>query len=407
MDADFLIFDEVSEMNTSNMQLARDRILHSQLQWVHFLSQPDVPGADIDAEFETTDQHYWHLVCQSCGFKDNVLELDFPENFKPIPASMKSQFKPGAKYYRGCRKCGAKLDMSKGIWVSHEPSKIRRGYHLSQLYTVIVKPRFANVASAIMDEYFESRKSRDKISRFTISLLGFPYGGGMARVTDKLLDDCEGMHAWSNQGQGSYMGVDQGDKLHVALGPRIGNAIEFSYFEETEDWGRLDYLMDKHNVDYCVIDAEPNKYNAKQFAYKHKGRVSIQYFAGKTLKKGTEPVPTGIEGETVDVVALDRTEGLDKFIDAMETELVYLPDRSKCEDDATLAIVEEVRKHLKKLTCKFVTDARGNTKRVYIKGPHVLNHFGMACHSAWLAATEFGFDAGTTVMPIFVKAGRA
>jgi len=38
VDADMLIFDEVSEMNSSNMQLARDRIMHSKLQWVHYLS---------------------------------------------------------------------------------------------------------------------------------------------------------------------------------------------------------------------------------------------------------------------------------------------------------------------------------------------------------------------------------
>lgn len=406
VDADFIVLDELAEMSSENMQLARDRIMHSKLQWIHFLSQPNLPGTDIDAEFQATDQHYWHLVCPSCGYKDNVLEIDFPENFKPIPASMKSQFRQGAKYYRACKKCDAKLDVAKGIWVPNQPTKHRRGYHISQLYTRIIPPGFANYASAVMNEYFESRKSQAKMSRFTISILGFPYGGGAARVTDDLLNQCEGMHGWAYSGNGYYMGVDQGDRLHVAIGPRNGAGLFFEYFEETEDWNRLDALMEQFNVDYCVVDAEPNKYNAKQFAQKHKGRVSIQYFAGKALKKGTEPAIGGAEGEEVDVVSQDRTESLDLFIDAMEQGQIYFPSRADCSD-ATLAKVEEVRAHLKRLTCKFVTNAKGNTVRVYAKGPHIVNHYGMACNSARIAAFEFGNVATTTVMPIFVKMGRA
>ena len=406
VDGDFVIFDEVSEMNEKHRQLAKDRVMASNLQWIHALSQPDLPGHDIDFEFQSTDQHYWHLVCPSCGYKDNVLEMDFVagKNFLPVPEKLRagSSFPEGATHYRGCSKCGARLDPAKGIWVAHQPSRNRRGYHLSQLYTSIKPPKFANYASHIMNEYAESKRSQDRLSRFFISILGYPYAGGAARVTDDLLNSCEGPESehypWSYQEVGAFMGVDQGDNLTVSIGIRGGLNFYFSYFEETRDWDRLDALMAQFGVHYCVCDAQPNKYPAKEFAARWPGRVSIQYFAGKDLKMGEEPHKD--EKTMIPYVTVDRTESIDNFIDKMEAGLIRYPARRLCES-LPLSRLEDVRRHLKELIVRYDTDKSGRTQKTYARGPNIENHYGMSCNSATLAAYTFGSQAATTVLPVF------
>ena len=410
VDGDFVIFDEVSEMNEKHRQLAKDRVMASNLQWIHALSQPDLPAHDIDLEFQSTDQHYWHLICPSCGYKDNVLEIDFVagKNFLPVPEKLKagSSFPEGATHYRGCAKCGARLDPAKGLWVAHQPSKKRRGYHLSQLYTSIKPPKFSNYASHIMNEYAESKKSQDRLSRFFISILGFPYAGGAARVTDELLDRAEGkdnessQYGWSYQEVGAFMGVDQGDVLTISIGIRSGISFYLSYFEETRNWDRLDVLMSQFGVHYCVVDAQPNKYPAKEYALRWPGRVSIQYFAGKDLKMGEEPHKD--EKTMVPYVAVDRTESIDSFIDKMEAGLIRLPARRLCEGQA-LSRVEDARRHLKELIVKYETDKNGSTRKTYAHGPNIENHYGMSSNSATLAAYTFGGQASPMCLPVFSK----
>lgn len=188
--------------------------MHSDLQWVHHLSQPDLPGQNIDAEFNTTDQHFWHIVCPACSHR-NCLELNFHETFLPVAKSKKKSLPDGMTYYRGCQKCHSALDMKHGEWIAKCPSRKRRGYHLSQLYTQIKPPDFPNYASYIMADYEASRTSQAKMARFVISVMGFGYGGGSVRITDTLLDGMQSGYGFSYSETGAYMGIDQGDVLHV------------------------------------------------------------------------------------------------------------------------------------------------------------------------------------------------
>jgi len=396
VDADFVILDEVSEMKDEHRALAHDRIMHSDLQWVHALSQPNVPGHGIDAEFSATDQHYWHLVCDGCGH-ENCMELDFPNNLIPITNQKASKFPPGATHYRGCSRCQKKLIMKNGVWVAHQPARMRRGYHLSQLYTQIKAPGYPNYATKVMAEYNDARKSMAKMGRFQISILGFPYGGGAARVTDELLDRCEGGYSISQHETGAYMGVDQGDVLTIAVGIRSGNVFKAVYFTETESWDTLSALMERFGVHYCVIDALPNKHSAKMFAQKHRGRVSIQYFKQGAMVKKQEVFE---EDKTVEVINVDRTESLDAMIDKLENGVIIMPSRSAVSSDM-LSVLEDVRRHLKKLIVRYEYLEDGGVKRIYLGGANIENHYGMALNSASIAAFEFGTVSGPMVMPIF------
>lgn len=396
IDADLIVLDEVSEMKDENRQLARDRIMHSDLQWMMHLSQPDVPGRNIDAEFSTTDQHYWNVICPGCGHR-NSLELTFPENFFPVAELNKKSLPDGMTHYRGCLKCKTKLNVGQGEWIAKFPNRVRRGYHLSQLNTQILPPGYPNYASAIMAEYQASKISTPKMARFTISVLGFGYGGGSVRVTEELLDRAEGVYGFSYGESAAYMGVDQGDTLTIVIGIRSANVLTVVYLKETEDWAELDYFMSQYGIAVCVIDALPNKHSAKSFAARFPGRVFIQYFGTKDLKKGIELHENSTE---IDTLGIDRTDSIDAMIDKIESQQIIIPARSQCSGSNLMAL-EEARRHLQALTIKYETNHKGVTRRVYDSGQNVRNHYGMAMNSCSLAAFEIGVAPGPMCLPVF------
>jgi hypothetical protein len=250
-----------------------------------------------------------------------------------------------------------------------------------------------------MNEYEISKLSEAKIKRFTISVLGFGYGGSSVRVTDELLNECEGTHGFSYSESGAFMGVDQGDILHIVIGIRVGRDFHVVYAEETESWARLDVLMSQYGVSLCLIDAQPNKHSSKSFVSRHRGRAAIQYFVGRELKRGVE-VHEGFH--EIDTVSMDRTEALDAMIDKMQERKLVLPSRKMCSG-SNLATLEDLRRHLRALTTKNETGGNGVTRRVYDSGPLVMNHFGMALNSATVAAFDLGTQPGPMVMPLFLK----
>lgn len=402
VDGDFVILDELDEANQDNKQFAMDRIMHSNLQWVCQLSQPSEPGFGIDAEFATTDQHFWHIICPACGHYNNLEEnfLDPDKtNFRPVPTSKRrgASFPEGATHYRGCSKCEARLDMSKGEWVARQPNRHRRGYHLSQLYTQVNPPSYPNYASKIMAEYEFMRQSQSRLCRFVISVIGFPFAGGNVRITDDLLNDIEMEYAFSNEEAGAYMGVDQGDTLTIILGIMSKGRFMTVWGEETDKWGRLDELMDRFGVALCVIDAQPNKNSSKAFALRHRGRVRIQYFGSKELKETKERH----EGKyDVDAIVVDRTESIDQMIDRMEMGRICLPSRAKMEGER-LSRLEDIRRHLKQMIARTEADANGVPRKRYLRGANIENHYGMAMNNATLAAFDLGVTQGPMVMPVF------
>lgn len=404
IDCDMVVIDEVDEVRSEEtMRFALDRLMHSDLNWVVMLSQPSLPGFGIDKEFSDTDQHYWHVKCEGCGYR-NALELEWPNNFLPIPEKKKKQFPERATHYRGCSKCGTQLHMANGEWIPIQPSRFRRGYQLSQLFTQICDPKYPNVATRIMTEYEAHRRSQSMMARFTISILGSPFAGGMARVTDELLDFCEGDYKPAFEETGAFMGIDQGDTLHICVGAWSGRLFRFVWFETTDDWGRLDVLMSRFGVTHCVIDAQPNKNSAKAFAAKYPNRVSIQYFGGRELKTNVELHENKYE---IPTVMVDRTESIDAMVDRMEMGQVQIPSR-RLTDGQALRSIEDARRHFKQLVAKHDEKADGLMKRVYLRGRNIENHYAMAANNACLAAFEMGLpSAGPMVVPIFTKMGHA
>jgi hypothetical protein len=392
VDADFVILDELDEAKQEHKEFALDRLMHSDLQWVFALSQPSFPGYGIDAEFQDTDRRYWFLRCPACGARQ-CLELDWPAQFIELTPRERKSRPDGTTHYRGCKKCAARLDMAAGEWVAESPSRNRRGYHLSQLFSQIRPANYPNLATKLMAEFDAARRSQLKMGRFMISVVGFPYAGANARITDELLDACEGTGGFLREASWSFMGVDQGDMLAISIWVRQAAGLVCAWIEETEDWARLDALMVRYGTAMCVIDAMPNKDSAKEFACRHRGRVHIQYFGGKELRTGGELH----RGKTsVPVVTVDRTDTLDATVDGLEAGMFTLPDKSALSG-RDLAAYLRFRSHLKMLIARIEETKTGRQQRVYLR--NVQNHHGMALNSARIAAFELGVKPPATGTP--------
>jgi len=383
---DYVIRDEVDRSKQDHSEFVKDRIMASHLQWDHALSQPSFPGYGINKMFVPSDQHYWHLICPACG-AENCLEKDFPKNFMEIPTNRLKSAPDGATHYRGCLSCQAELDMKNGRWVAHRPGRDVRGYHISQLYTQIEPPKAKapNYATHIMRQYAAALKRRLELKRFTISIIGDPYGGDDAKITDDVLRDCERPYGFWERGAGTFMGVDVGDLLRIGINQRWGRVLQWVHFETTDKWDRLPELMRRFGVAACVIDAMPYKRSAKEFATGFRKKVWIQYFKPvKELTVGSELFENKISIQTVSV---DRTESLDATVDMLVNEEMWLVAMDKASQ-AEKAVLEDVWAHLKMLITETVEDSNGNKRRTYLD--HVENHFGMAMNSGRIAALELG-----------------
>lgn len=64
---DLIVFDELDEAPQNMIDMAMERMGHSELKEVLMLSNPTLPDYGIDKAFQETDQRYWLLKCPTCG----------------------------------------------------------------------------------------------------------------------------------------------------------------------------------------------------------------------------------------------------------------------------------------------------------------------------------------------------
>jgi len=56
---DYIIFDELDEAPQNSIDMAMERMAHSEFKNVLKLSNPTLPDYGIDKTFQETDQRYW------------------------------------------------------------------------------------------------------------------------------------------------------------------------------------------------------------------------------------------------------------------------------------------------------------------------------------------------------------
>ena len=120
---DFIVFDELDEAPQIAVDMAMERMAHSEVREVLKLSNPTLPDFGIDKAFQETDQRYWLLKCPSCSHY-TCLEDTFPACLVELS---------GGKVIRACEKCKTELDPAIGEWVAKRDS-VKENWQRTPMY---------------------------------------------------------------------------------------------------------------------------------------------------------------------------------------------------------------------------------------------------------------------------------
>ena len=350
---DRIVFDEYDEMEPAMVDLALERISHSQVKEEYYLSTPSIPDYGIDALFQMSDQRHWLIKCPACG-KWTCLEESFPDCLAEDEAG---------RVFRACTSCHAEINPVVGKWVPRNPSlsKDLVGWRISQLNSGFVNPAtilkaFRHPPGGRLQEVYNSK-------------LGMAYIEATNRLSiQEILELC-GSEGIADRDSGPCsMGVDQGNDLHVVIGRKgsrkPGKIVHLGIYK---DWNELDRLIKNFNVFRCVIDALPETRNARALAQRFKGKVYLNYYQER--QKGQYAW-----NERELTVSCNRTESLDASHNEIMAGQAELP--KECEITRTFAT------HLHNVAKRLSEDEETGAKRyVYVRlGPDHFRHaFNYEC----------------------------
>lgn len=345
---DFEVFDELDEAPQNAVDMALERMAHSEEGDLLFLSNPTLPDYGIDRLFQSTDMQYFLLKCPHCNQYNNLTE-DFPDCL----------LEHKGKVIRACRNCRKELDPSLGEWVAKRPSITeRRGRQFSQLFsqTRITSPEF------ILNKF----RTTNNMTDFYNLKIGIAYVDAQNRLSvQEVLDCCSDHGMLSSSTDGTFMGVDQGNNLHVVIAKksdkRKGEVIYLDILKgnnnsdknDDSNWKQLDELMKRFKVMRCVVDALPNTRAARAFAERFPGRVFMNYYSEyqKGCYKWNEKDMT---------VYANRTESLDTSHKYITEQNVFIPRHS----DMIKVFAEQMHNVAKRLE---ENEETGSQRYVYLR----------------------------------------
>ena len=375
----FIVFDEYEEMNQENIPLAVERTSGQLTKQFWAISTPIVPGMGINKLFLGSTQEHFSFECPMCSRRT---ELIYPDSLVICGESLED---PDVHLsHIICKECKGKLpvhfkdnkDEAKasylrtGIWESQGHKDFEnRGFYINQMYSPTISP--PDLAKA----YFRSLSDPAAEQEFHNSKMGNPHIVDGARVTDVEIEQVIGSHSCKDIAPNDRLitlGIDVGKWLHFEVDQwfpkRMGADLNMmsdckclcegkvASFEE------LDGLMRRWQVIMAVIDANPERRKAYEFAIRFNGHVKMCFYGkGMTGKMIATDKDNGEH-----MVKVDRTAWLDCALARFKNKTIKLPrDTSR-----------EYKEHIKALIRVYEKDTDGNPVGKYINQGD--DHFGHA-----------------------------
>ena len=381
---DILILDEVDEMNQENIPLAEERTSGQINPIVWKISTPTIPNKRINKVFLQSTQDHWVFKCPHCGHQT---ELIFPEC---LIITAETSTDPGIKNsHIVCKECKHKLDHSckrewLGInnaeWVSFgDPKADIRGFYINQLYSIPMNPW------KIAKLFLEAQSDKASEQEFYNSKLGLPHVVEGSQLNELQIQEAI-CAAKPYKDTLITMGVDQGKWLHYEIAawrfPTLANDLNMRAecqvikVGKCVDFEELDILMKEYQVISCVIDAQPERRKAYEFACRFWGHVKLCFYghsqSGKMIIIDSD--------ENQHKIVVDRTTWLDTALDRFRAKTIILP----------LKISQEYQTHLINLVRRYGTKKDNQVAEYVSLGA---DHFGHA-----RAYNEMALPLGASVL---------
>ena len=250
--SDINIHDELDFSTPDVRDVYSARLSVSKLKWEWDFSTPTLPDTGIDSLYKQSDQHVWIVQCLNCGKEQ---EIKF---FKNI--IVKNGKSGEDRFFFGCRKCGKKLNRTKGSYVAKKPERSIRGYKVPQTICPVISARY------MVREYKRLKKRTNGIKTFHNFNLGETYESGENRITRSMILD-KVVPGTVDTGK-IAIGADQGDVLHVEVCKLTDKRriIEIVKLRNIPELVQMIRHYEKENTVVCVLDALPNHNEAKRYA---------------------------------------------------------------------------------------------------------------------------------------------
>lgn len=383
-----IVLDELEEFNEAAIPLALERTSGQAEKKVWMISTPGVDeDSGISAQYKnSTDEHFF-FPCPSCN---KLIEFKWPDSVE-ICGDNELDTRIKDSYYK-CYLCNAKIEkteewyrhtLSQGIWVPSHADRDRRGFHINQLYSSTIS------VSSLISQYFKAQRDHYEEQEFFNSKLGLPHAVSGARLTlaDLLLDNYS-----SGPRPGLItMGVDVGSFLHYEIDrwtitdPKTRDIHQEAKCQvlgigKVEHFEQLVQVLQRFKPTFTIIDANPERRKALEFAHKFPGHVKLCFYGnnvnGKTINS------------TEETVTVDRTSWLDQSLGRFRNQTIRLPL------DTPLEYLENLQAPIR----KYEKDKNGNPVGRYVNSKP--DHYAHARNYSEIAlafAARFGRNVSINI----------
>jgi DNA-directed RNA polymerase subunit RPC12/RpoP len=343
IDTALIIFDEMEEMSQANFSLALERQSGQRIetQQVILLSTPSIEDKGINAEYKQSTQEHYFFKCPRCS---KLTELVFPDSLIITGEKLTDPNLRNSHYI--CIECKGKIlqeekeEILKPVafggsarYIPTHSNRPWRGFYINQMYSMTV-PAYRLAESAL-----KAKSDPTEETEYYNSKGGLPHAVEGAKISEKQLTACFGSHRKGNRTKTGIrtIGIDVGSVCHLSIEEwdvdqkyRIGmNLNDYAtptlIYEGTtsgniDDFSELDQFMYEWSVDGGIIDAEPERRVALQFAYRHWGKIFLCDFLWS--QQGRTVTMTPEEERTIKV---NRTSWFDLALTRFKTKQIRLP----------------------------------------------------------------------------------
>lgn len=357
----FAAIDEVDEMVQQNIPLIFERMSGQLQQQSFLLSTPTIEHYGINLYFQQSSQDHFFFPCPHCG---RLTDLTFPECLV-ITADHWSDPKVYDSYLQ-CKECKHRLShegkheyFGKGQWVSEYTDRMMRGFHVNQLYSATVKPYQIAIA------FLKGKENPADEQEFYNSKLGLPHEPEGARLSDSDIRECIANFAMVGSAlptQLVTLGADVGRWIHYELtsyslasyGTDVSLCSEGKLLKagKVEHFEELDAKMHDYGVNFAVVDANPERRKALEFAQRFYGRVRLCFYG-----RGVNGKAITMHSPEQHTMTVDRTSWLDLSLGRIRNRRMKL----------ALDTPHEYKEHLKNLVRIVDQDSDKNPVAKYMK----------------------------------------